>query len=281
MKKLSNSVFVLALFFSFFAISCSSDNDDLDRHQENLKLLPAKVQAFVNKYFVDNYISEVSVSEDKNISIFYSNEKSNKVEVVFNKEGDWLKSTAEKSLPTTFLTCLPVDMQEVAGSLTETDTIQQASITSYGYNYLIHHKYMVRNRAYDNDGKYLGSDITKNILSPEDTMSDFIKKYWTDQSVVTYILEGYVLNVDPWLLYLSNDVVVKFSIPQGKEFGYDWQMIKSESPLSDEVLTLIPSTILGDLKKVSDSPVKTVQRSDDRIIYTFTLTDGKKYLFSL
>lgn len=281
MTKRTIWYFLLVLIFPSLIVSCSDDESKSDiEHQENLAKLPNQAQLFINSYMQNEHINRVEESSNNIFTAYYYQDK-NTIKIEFDKDGNWMTSRAESSLPKSLLKCLPQEVQSAADSFGVSDTIRQIEVTPYGYMYNVKGKYLYMNMAYDDAGTYLGNDISEGLVSPPTVFSDFINKYWENEKIVACLLDGYISNEDPWILYLSNNIVVKLCYVQN-QYKDRWQIIDGRGiPLSDNVLSEVPESVLVQLRKLSDSKIISISVSNDRTIYTFKLQNKETHSVSI
>lgn len=266
MKKHIVNLFLFSIFLSLM-VSCDKD-DSPSPEKKPVVVLPEMGATYLKTYLPDKVPSEITISDDK--QTYKASYQRDSLYVIFDKDGNWLKAKAVKILPSSMFACLPASMQEAAEKLHVNDTIKSIEVKEYGYRYGISSGSSTIYLGYNAKGIYLGTDKTaQNVLSDESI--SFIAKYWKDAQVSSVLFNAENYSKRYYLVYLTNQFIIRFNYNKGT-----WQKVDGvNQPLSDQLLALIPQSVL-DLVKELDKEIVSME-IEQKGLYSFKYSDGSGY----
>lgn len=243
--------------------SCDKDQTSIDPEIT----LPKEAQSFLSYYLPDSSYTKVSLSDDKKSYLVHF--KANTLTLEFDLDGNWILAESSYILPKSLIECLPKKMQESATHFVEADTIKAIQRKEYGYMFGLQKNTRL---GYDKYGEFLGYDEKggKNYLSS--TVRQFIDKYWSDVPLSSVLFYGEDYKKRCYIVYLSNSYILKFDFDKG-----NWLKIETQNgSLPSEVLALVPSEVLKEAKKASETPIVSMEVPEQGL-YQFYYAGGNGY----
>lgn len=264
MKKQPFLFVYIVCIWAFSLVSCS-DNDDDTPPVKTKEDLPLEAQSFLSYYLLDFTDPEIKLVDDSVYTAYY---KDQDLSVNFDKNGKWMLAETSKVLPKTLLDCLPQKIRKATETFHEADTIKGMQVKEYGYML----KLPKIQLAYNSTGEYIGYDEESKADKLSNVSRNFIKQYWPDAEVTSVILNAEDYSKRYYLVYLSDETVLRFDYNKGT-----WQKIDGGiKPLSKDVLSLMPEDIIKDAENTGRSPIVSME-IEQVGLYNFRFVNGNGY----